>query len=108
MPLGFGPARVVTGEITNTAGELERRAFAISFDSRRIVIYDTGRQRVEATIVTGRGPQAMAIDAANALGYVAHFTDSYIGVIDLNQQHPMTYGVMIAMIESPVAPRASK
>jgi hypothetical protein len=108
VPLGFGPARVVTGEITNVDGELERRAFAISFDSRHIVVYDTARQRVEATIITGRGPQALVVDAEHAFGYVAHFTDSYIGVIDLDQRHPKTYGVVIAMIEAPVAPRASK
>jgi hypothetical protein len=108
LPLGFGPARVVTGEITNAMGELERRAFAVSFDSRRVVIYDTGRQRVEAEVVTGRGPQAIAIDSDHALGYVGHFTDSYIGVIDLDQRHPTTYGIIIAMIETPVAPRASK
>jgi hypothetical protein len=108
VPLGFGPARVVTGDITTAAGGRERRAFAVSFDSRHIVVYDPIRQRVEATIVTGRGPQAMVIDAENALGYVAHFTDSYIGVIDLNQGHPLTYGLMIGMIETPAAPRASK
>lgn len=108
FPLEFGAARVVTGEITNARGERERRAFSISFDSRRIDIFDPARGRVEAGIITGRGPQAMAIDAEHALGYVAHFTDSYIGVVDLNQKHAETYGVMIAMIETPSAPRASK
>ena len=108
IPLGFGPARVVTGEITNADGERERRAFSVSFDSRRVVIFDTARGRVEAEIITGRGPQAFVVDAEHALGYVAHFTDSYIGVVDLDQRHPATYGVIIAMVESPSAPRASK
>ena len=108
FPLEFGAARVVTGEIKNQQGELERRAFSVSFDSRRIDIFDLARGRVEAGVITGRGPQAMVIDAEHALGYVAHFTDSYIGVVDLNQQHAQTYGVMIAMIETPAAPRASK
>jgi hypothetical protein len=80
----------------------------VSFDSRRIDIFDLARGRAEGGIITGRGPQAMVIDAEHALGYVAHFTDSYIGVVDLNQQHAETYGVMIAMIETPAAPRASK
>jgi hypothetical protein len=106
-PLGFGPSRVVVGDVTNLGGERERRAFAISFDSHRIVIYDPARQRVEAEIVTGRGPQAMVIDTANPYGYIAHFTDSYIGVVDLDQRH-RTYGAIIANVEQPVAPRASK
>ncbi|HTQ06219.1 MAG TPA: hypothetical protein VMI54_20295 [Polyangiaceae bacterium] len=108
VPLDLGPARVVTGDITNTAGEREPRAFALSFDSRRVLIYDIARTQIEGEIITGRGPQAIAIDGAHALAYVAHFIDSYIGVVDLDQRHTATYGAMIAMIERPAAPRASK
>jgi len=108
VPLDLGPARVVTGEITNLSGEREPRAFALSFDSRRVLIYDIARGQAEGEIITGRGPQAIAVDGAHALAYVAHFIDSYIGVVDLDQRHTATYGVMIAMIERPVAPRASK
>jgi hypothetical protein len=107
VPLGFGPARVVVGNVKNLDGQPERRAFAISFDSHRIVVYDPDRRTIEAEILTGRGPQAMAIDSTRALGYVAHFTDSYIGVVDLDQSHS-TYATMIASVEAPVPPRASK
>jgi hypothetical protein len=108
VPVGFSPSRVVVGDITNVHGELERRAFVISFDSRRVLVYDMERQRIETEIVTGRGPQAIALDSRRSLAYVAHFTDSYIGIVDLDQRHPMTYGVMIASAEQPAAPRASK
>jgi hypothetical protein len=108
VPLGYSPSRVVLGDITNAQGERERRAFAISFESRRVLVYDMKRQRIETEIVTGRGPQAIAIDAERKLAYVAHFTDSYIGIVDLDQSHPATYGVMIASAERPSAPRASK
>jgi hypothetical protein len=108
VPVGFSPSRVVAGDITNVRGELERRAFVISFDSRRVLVYDMERQRIETEIVTGRGPQAIAIDSTRSLAYVAHFTDSYIGIVDLDQRHPLTYGVMIASAEQPAAPRASK
>lgn len=108
VPLGFGPSRVVLGDITNAAGAREQRAFAVSFDSRRVLVYDLARAQIETEIVTGRGPQAIAIDGAHALAYVAHFIDSYIGVVDLDQRHTATYGVMIGMFERPVAPRASK
>jgi hypothetical protein len=108
MALGYGPARVVVGPVINAKGERERRAFAVCFDSRRVVIYDIERQRIDTEILTGRGPQAFVVDAEHALGYVAHFTDSYIGVVDLDQRHPLTYGSIIGSIEQPLAPRSSK
>lgn len=108
MALGYGPARVVVGPVVNPDGERERRAFAVCFDSRRVVIYDIERQRIDTEIQTGRGPQAFVVDAEHALGYVAHFTDSYIGVVDLDQRHARTYGSIIGSIEQPVAPRSSK
>jgi hypothetical protein len=122
LPIGLGPSRVVLGQIINPEGELERRIFVLAFDSRRIVIYDPIRDRIEGDIVTGRGPQAFVVDLSDedgddsvhdpttqrALGYVAHFTDSYIGVISLDQRHPATYGTLIATVGNPVPPRASK
>ncbi len=108
VPLPLGPTRVVMGDVKNQSGELERRAFALSFDARRITIYDPVRQRVEAEVVTGRGPQAFVVDSTRGLGYVAHFTDSYVGVIDLDQRRPSTYGTLVASIGSPQPPRASQ
>jgi hypothetical protein len=108
VSLSYSPSRVVVGDVTTASGARERRAFAISFESRRVLVYDMERQRIETEIVTGRGPQAIAIDAERKLAYVAHFTDSYIGIVDLDQGHPQTYGVMIASAEVPAAPRASK
>jgi hypothetical protein len=99
---------VVVGDVLNGDGVRERRAFAISFDSRRITIYDPARGRVEAEVATGRGPQAFAVDAEHGLGYVAHFTDSYIGVVDLDQRRPNTYGTIVASFGHPDPPRAAK
>jgi len=106
--LSRGPTRVVVGDVVNVDGERERRAFAVSFDSRRLTIYDPARQRIEAEITTGRGPQAFAVDPEHGLGYVAHFTDSYIGVVDLDQRHPDTYATIVASFGEPLPPRASK
>jgi DNA-binding beta-propeller fold protein YncE len=108
VPLTFGPSRIVLGNITNPAGEPERRVFAVCFDSRQIFIYDPARRRTEKVIETGRGPQALAVDAPHGLAYVAHFTDSYIGVISLDQRYPASYGTIIASVGRPSAPRASK
>jgi hypothetical protein len=110
LPLDVGPARVAVGAIINEQGERERRVFTLCFDSRRIAIYDPERQLVETEVVTGRGPQAIAFDIGEdyAYAYVAHFLDSYIGVVDLDRRHKNQYGALIATIGSPTQPRASK
>ncbi|HVJ16885.1 MAG TPA: hypothetical protein VM686_15700 [Polyangiaceae bacterium] len=108
VPLSLGPSRVVVGEVTNPDGELERRVFVVCFDSRRVFIYDPVRHRMEAEVITGRGPHALALDAAHGLAYVGHFTDSFVGVISLDQRFPDTYATIVATVEAPQAPRASK
>jgi hypothetical protein len=108
LPMPIGPSRVVVGNVITPSGELERRVFVICFDSRRIVIYDPERNRVEAEIATGRGPHALRVDEAHGLAYVGHFTDSYLGVVDLDQRHASTYGTMIATVGRPIAPRSAK
>lgn len=104
VPIDAGPARTVMGSITDQNGERQRRVFVASFDSRSVTIYDPDARAIEARVVTGRGPTALAIDAERALAYVAHFTDSYIGVIDLDQRHH-TFGSVILSLGDPTAPR---
>lgn len=99
-----GPSRAVVGQITDQDGSLRTRVFVTSFDSRTITIYDPEARRIEARVQTGRGPTALAIDAEHALAYVAHFTDSYIGVVDLDRRH-RTYGSLILSLGEPTAPR---
>jgi hypothetical protein len=113
IPLTLGPSRVLTGQVTvgtraDGSRVLEPRVFAVCFDSERIFVYDPARRRLETEIATGRGPHAVAIDPAHGLLYVAHFTDSYIGVISIDRRHPMTYGKTLASIGQPTPPRTSK
>jgi hypothetical protein len=95
-------------------GKLETRLFVVCFDQRRIAIYDPKSNRVEGYITTGRGPHAMAFDYSEsevpprALAYVGHFTDSYVGVIQLDQSKLRTYGKIVLSLAQRVAPRASK
>jgi hypothetical protein len=112
-----GPSRVFVGYVINRNGDLERRVFVICFDSRRIFIYDPVERRFETQVITGRGPHAFALDVnldrhdetnTYAYAYVGHFTDSYIGVIDLDQRHSSTYGTIVLSIGQRTAPRASK
>jgi len=60
---------------------------------------------MEAAVTTGRGPSAIAFDTdvgattgAPNVGYLAHFTDSYIGVLDLDMRNPSTYLTFIATV----------
>jgi len=108
LPLTAGPSRIYTGNVINAGGEPEMRVFAVCFDSRLIFIYDPKSDRIETEIFTGRGPHPLALDTERGVGYIGHFTDSYIGVVALDQRFPRTYGTIVATIGTPTAPRATK
>lgn len=116
VSLTTGPSKVALGKVVGLDGELHTRVFAAAFESRMVFAYDPEAQRVDTTIRTGRGPHAIAIDtpSEDAPGpryahlYVGHFTDSYLGVVDLDMRHPETYGVMFASIGMPTPPLESK
>ncbi len=108
VPLTAGPSRVILGHITTASGERETRVFITCFDSALVFVYDPLRRRIETEIFTGRGPYALAFDETHPLVYVGHFTDSFIGVVSLDQRFPRTYGTMITTIGAPTPPRASK
>ncbi|MEZ4299883.1 MAG: hypothetical protein R3B70_33350 [Polyangiaceae bacterium] len=113
VPLTAGASRVIAGDVLDPNGKRAPRIFVVSFDSRHAVIYNPRERRVEATITTGRGPHALAVDIAEDPGdgsghaylYVAHFTDSYVGVVDLDMRNARTYGSMIAAVGKPTPPR---
>lgn len=120
VALTVGPSRVVLGSVKVQGGatslqrdasgpfELERRVFVVCFDSRRIFVYDPARRVIDSIINTGRGPYALAVDDSRGLAYVAHFTDSYLGVVSLDQRFPQTYATLVASIGTPSPPRSSK
>jgi len=108
IPLTSGPSRAFLGYVQNRDGLPERRVFVTCFDSALIYVYDPGRRAVESEIPTGRGPHSIAFDPTKPLAYIGHFTDSYVGVVSLDQTHPETYGTMLASIGLPVPPRAAK
>jgi hypothetical protein len=118
FPVPPGPSRVYVGKVVGETGQLETRIFEVSFDQRRITIFDPRHRRIEAFITTGRGPHSMAFDFrsastdtgqdARALAYVGHFTDSYVGVVELDRRKVRTYGTIVLSIARAIAPRASK
>jgi hypothetical protein len=108
VPLAQGPSRVVIGRIRNRKGVPEKRVFVLCFDARVIFVYDPVQRRIDGTIRTGRGPHSLVMDPIESIAYVAHFTDSYIGLIDLDQSHAGTFESIVATIGVPQAPSGSK
>ncbi len=118
VALPYGPSRVEIGKIMTSAGKLETRVFILCFDARRLAVYDPTRRLVERWITTGRGPHALSFDyqapdpsrgePGHALAYLAHFTDSYLGVLQLDQRARRTYGEVVLGLAPVTAPRASK
>ncbi len=129
VPLGAYPSRIEIGEVIDLKGVPRRRVFALAFDAGLAFSYDPEARRVDAVIKTGRGPQALALDTGSACGdekercdreqgsagrdtyslmYIAHFTDSYLGVVDLDMRKANTFGTMILTVGTPVPPRESQ
>jgi len=108
VPLSYGPSRVVVGTIRDRQGMARTRVFVVCFDSRLIYVFDPEAGRVENAIRTGRGPHALVLDPIEPIAYVAHFTDSYIGVVDLDEAHSDTFETMVAAVGVPTAPRETK
>lgn len=102
-----GPSRVAIGQIIDRQGLPRRRVFVTSFDANSLSIYDPDARVIEARVPTGRGPTAVVIDDARALAYVAHFTDSYVGVVDLDARHS-SFGTLILTLGNPTAPRGDE
>lgn len=110
VPVGQGASQVVVGDVLGADGQRHRRVFVVCFDSRSIYVYDPQARRSLPPIRTGRGPSAIALDVGSdyAFGYVAHFTDSYIGVVDLNEAHAETFLTMVATVGAPSPPRETQ
>lgn len=128
VPLSQGPSRVYVARVIGHDGLPRPRVFIVCFDSRLIYVYDPEARAMEGIIRTGRGPAAIAFDphagpdAVSArdsvvpprdvsqptFAYVAHFTDSYLGVLDLDMRHPSTYLTLVATVAVPVVPREAK
>ncbi|AUX22325.1 hypothetical protein SOCEGT47_028260 [Sorangium cellulosum] len=129
-PLAAYPTRVAVGDVIGVDGARRRRVFALAFDSGHAFVYDPAARRIDAVIRTGRGPQAVAFDTGVTCGpekercdctpgeddgcepyslmYIAHFTDSYLGVVDLDMRKANTFGSMILTVGKPVPPRESQ
>jgi hypothetical protein len=119
VPLAFGTSHVELGYVVDTQGRLSRRIFAVAFDSRFVFSYDPDLRRIDAIIRTGRGPHAITFDNGEELGedglmhpyatmYVSHFTDSYVGVVDLDMNNRTTFGSIYMTLGKPVPPKGSQ
>ena len=114
VPLSYGASHVALGKVVDRDGKLALRVFAVAFDSRFVFSYDPEARRVDQVIRTGRGPHAIAFDTGDdgdgphSYLLVGHFTDSYVGVVDLDMRHQYTFGSMFASLGQPLPPKESK
>jgi hypothetical protein len=112
VPMPVGASRVVIGNVIDLDGQPKPRVFVVCFEQRRLAIYDPKARAIEKWVETGRGPQALVIDqdpqGRYAWGYLAHFTDSYFAVVDLDRRHAHGYGEIVRSIGAAVPPRAAK
>jgi DNA-binding beta-propeller fold protein YncE len=111
VPLNFGPSRVEIGNIIDSDGNPSERVFAVAFDSRTVFMFNPFEHRMEAVIRSGRGPHDVAFDTGvDANGeafsylYVGHFTDSWLGIVDLDSRRPFTYSQMFAAVGALTVP----
>jgi len=107
-PLSVGPSRIVLGHVVGPSGRKEPRVFVLCFDAALVYVYNPETRAIESEIRTGRGPYSMAFDPESSLAFIGHFTDSYVGVVSLDQRHPMTFGATVATLGDPEPPRASQ
>lgn len=119
FPLAFGTSRVAIGHVIDKEGKRALRVFAVTFDSRFVFSFDPEARRVDAIIRTGRGPQAIAFDTGEeddgngnkrmySTMFVAHFTDSWVGVVDLDMRNTATFGSMFLRVGQPQPPKESQ
>ncbi len=108
IPLSYGASRVLVGSVIGRDGNPQTRVFVSCFDSRYVFIYDPVGRRVDGQISTGRGPQGLVQDPLAPYLYVVHFTDSYVGAVDLDMRNADTYATIVATIGVPKPPRESK
>lgn len=115
FPVAEGPAQLFLGHVMAASGQVEPRLFVVCFDAAVIYVFDPVRGKLDTQINTGKGPQGLAFDnfdetsgEVHPLLYVGHFTDSYVGVISLDQRYPTTYGATLATVGFPQPPRAAK
>lgn len=118
VPLAQGPSKVGIGNVIDSSGNLSPRVFAVTFDTHFIYSYDPKAGQIDAVIRTGPGPHGIAFDTGLELDtngaaqrysylYIGHFTDSYLGVVDLDMRNE-TFGMMFAAVGTPIPPVESK
>lgn len=90
-----GPANVVAGD----PGE-GTRVYVACFPEGQVWAVDPEAGEVEAIIVTGAGPQALAMDEPRKRLYVTNFLDHSVAVIDLDPASPARNRVVLRLRSS--------
>lgn len=133
IPLSAGPSKVYLAPVVERDGTYGLRVFVVCFDAAQIFVYDPDAQALENVIRVGPGPFAMAFDPFTfeavarrdtvpfdtrvpGLGllryrfaYVASFTQSFVQLIDLDNQQPdrSTYERVVFTLGPPTNPKGT-
>ena len=113
FPLPTGPSLVRVGKYVDNNGDFATGVFVVSFDGQYVFGFDPALSRFFMRLKTGRGPFGLGLDAGladdgvtnEAYLYVGQFTESYIGVVDLDSRRTGTFASFLMNIGPPVAPR---
>jgi hypothetical protein len=131
VPLSAGPSKVFLAPIVDRDGAYALRVFVVCFDSATIFIYDPDAGAMENVIRVAPGPFSMAFDPFSfedvakhvqvpfdereggnvrryRFGYLASFTQSFVQVLDLdNQASPVTFERIVYNLGRPTNPKGS-
>jgi len=134
VPLSVGPSRMYLAPIVDRDGAYALRLFIVCFDSATLFVYDPEAGVVENIIRVGLGPFAMAFDPFDMndvalhkkvdadprapgtdlkkyrFAYIASFTNSFVQVIDLDNNRPgheSTYEKVVFTLGNPTAPKGT-
>ena len=62
-------------------------AYVVCFGAGEIFVVDTRIGRVVDQILTGKGPNSLALDPFSRRAFITNFLDNTIGIIDLDPSH---------------------
>jgi DNA-binding beta-propeller fold protein YncE len=83
-------------------------AYVVCFGAGQIYVVETEHGQVVGQIVTGKGPNGLAIDTARRRAFVANFLDNTIGVIDLDPGHPSYHRMVLRIGRNEYLVRATQ
>lgn len=71
--------------------------YVVCFEANQIFVLDPDLETVIDVIQTGKGPHSLVFDPIRKLAYIAHFTESTIGVINMDPKSPSFHRLIFTL-----------